>query len=416
MLANRRTPILLLIAAFFIRLFYVFAYPVGDSIRSDIKNYVEIGEMITNGVWLENHFFQPIGFPMLLGGFQLVAVDWPFWFGIFQVVLSTLTLSICWLVTKRCFGTSLATKSLFVGTFHLPWIAYTGFALTETIFTFLLSILALFSLKIIRTPQGKNSVLWGITYAVAMWFKSTHALLLPLFLFFSFKSKMNSSGKLWLKSIAMPILLVFLVSMVAHGLLTLQTIGKFQMGPSAAGFNLVEGKCPTKRNIDADGKEWMSPLYFQLGHRASKKWDFRVTESREFFWEGLKCIGDNPFTLVTSIENVGFLFTGNFLWPVNQLGLKNFAQLYDLVFAIFSIVGLSVFFLLCWRSVDKELISIWALPIISLFLCVYIFKSEIRFRLPFDVWIIPAALAGWNFIFAALRANSPTLPAHESRS
>ena len=37
----------------------------------------------------------------------------------------------------------------------------------------------------------------------------------------------------------------------------------------------------------------------------------------------------------------------------------------------------------------------WGLPILSLFLCVYVFKSEIRFRVPFDVFLIPVAVKGW---------------------
>jgi hypothetical protein len=32
---------------------------------------------------------------------------------------------------------------------------------------------------------------------------------------------------------------------------------------------------------------------------------------------------------------------------------------------------------------------------VALCLCVYVFKSEIRFRVPFDVWLIPMAIDGW---------------------
>jgi hypothetical protein len=38
---------------------------------------------------------------------------------------------------------------------------------------------------------------------------------------------------------------------------------------------------------------------------------------------------------------------------------------------------------------------VWALPLAALCLCVYVFKSEIRFRVPFDVWFIPMAFDGW---------------------
>ena len=48
-----------------------------------------------------------------------------------------------------------------------------------------------------------------------------------------------------------------------------------------------------------------------------------------------------------------------------------------------------------WRRERWGELIVWALPLAALCLCVYVFKSEIRFRVPFDVWFIPMAFDGW---------------------
>jgi hypothetical protein len=70
-----------------------------------------------------------------------------------------------------------------------------------------------------------------------------------------------------------------------------------------------------------------------------------------------------------------------------------------------------------WRLEMRREAIAWALPILGLCLCVYIFKSEIRFRVPFDVWGIPLAVAGW---LAVINQASPgvagaRLPASSQR-
>jgi hypothetical protein len=49
----------------------------------------------------------------------------------------------------------------------------------------------------------------------------------------------------------------------------------------------------------------------------------------------------------------------------------------------------------CWRGRCR----------LALFLCVYVFKSEIRFRVPFDVFFMPVALSGWTSIVFRLETG-----------
>jgi hypothetical protein len=69
-------------------------------------------------------------------------------------------------------------------------------------------------------------------------------------------------------------------------------------------------------------------------------------------------------------------------------------RLYELFFGAFLIVGL-VGWLRSWRGRCR----------LALFLCVYVFKSEIRFRVPFDVFFMPVALSGWTSIVFRLETG-----------
>jgi hypothetical protein len=73
------------------------------------------------------------------------------------------------------------------------------------------------------------------------------------------------------------------------------------------------------------------------------------------------------------------------------------ARLYELVSGPFLMAGVALWLLARWpwrREQWGELL-VWAVPLAAICLCVYVFKSEIRFRVPFDVWFIPMAFAGW---------------------
>lgn len=399
---QRALPFALLALAFAIRVAYVFAFPLSAAIGSDMQAYLEIAIEISTGQWSDRHFFQPVGLPLVMVAMHRLFADWALALSLLQAALSTATLALLWLTVRRAFGEKLALASLALGAFHAPWIAYTGLALAETIYTFFLALLAYLTAPLWETRKPSTALAWGAAFAVAFWFKSTHVLLLPLLSAGLLLSRRNSKPCPAMAAIAAP----FVVSLLLHGALTRTTIGRFQLTPSAGGFNLVEGKCPVKHNIDNEGRGWMSPLYYQLGYTEEKRWGHRATDSAAFTREGLKCIAADPRVLIESLENIPFLFFGNYLWPVNKLPWAWLGRLYELYFAAFAVAGLAAFAVS--RRRERESAWIWLTPLVALFLCVYIFKSEIRFRIPFDLWVIPLAFRGWQLMLAALRGGSPT--------
>ena len=237
-----------------------------------------------------------------------------------------------------------------------------------------------------------------MTFIAAFWIKGTHVFMGPVFLL-GFLGWRRWSWQA-VSRVAVPLSTVVAVGLLLHGMLTYRTIGAFQMSASAGGLNFVEGKCPIKRNTDVDGSSWFSPLYAQLGYRERKTWDRPFTDSSFFMREGLRCIQDEPFVLVQSLENIPFLFVGNVLWPATTISVAPYVKLHGVLWGYVLIAGLVAWCRSCWpvRADDWPVVLTWAVPILALFLCVYVFKSEIRFRVPFDVFFIPVALKGWASI------------------
>lgn len=373
-----------------------FVHPIDQSIYSDMENYVRMSESVLAGRWDEPLFFQPIGYPVLLAGLRLLTDDWLPLLGALQIVASSATMILVWRAAAHSFGRGVGLVTLTVAAVHLPWITYAGFAFAETFFTLVLAVLALIGPRLTRSPGVRLGLLWGAVFFLALLLKGTHIFVVVVFLLGLLLLKKRAS---WKAVIA--ISLSIWIGLLAHGAFTRQTIGRFQMTASAGGLNFVEGKCPVKANEDSAGAVWLSPLYYQLGKTDRKTWDRPFTDSGFYFSEGLRCILQNPLVLVQSIEGIPFLIIGNWMWPSNNLSYWDWIRLHEMAFAIFSLVGLSAFALLVLPRQDRDRMLAWTAPLIGLVLCVYVFKSEVRFRVPFDVWIIPLAAAGWQALWQA---------------
>jgi dolichyl-phosphate-mannose-protein mannosyltransferase len=387
----------LLLAAFLVRLAAIYIHPIRDSLYSDMGNYMLIAdELRGGGPWKATHFFQPIGFPSIAVVFKSLFTDWATALGLFQTLLSTATAAVVWRCAHLSFGPRVGMLALLVAAFHVPWVMLSTVALPETTFTFLLAVLLWLTLRVLEHASTGWSALWGLVFLLAFIVKGSHAFFGPMFLlgFLAWRGWSRQA----VQKVALPISAVVGAGLLLHGALAYRAIGSFEMISTEGGLNFVEGKCFYKQNFDSTGAGWYSPLYTQLGRAAVKKWDRPFTDHRYFMNEGLKCIRRNPRVLATSLEGIPFLFVGNTLWPATQFPTAPFTRAYDLVFGVLLAIGLGLGYKQMWPLTERTywLFIAWALPFLGLCLTVYVFKSEIRFRVPFDVWLIPVAVSGWT--------------------
>ena len=395
----RKTYILIFfifLLALFLRVLVMnYEDPLAQRIFSDMSVYTSIADQIMRGHWNPNHFFQSLGYPLIILATKKSANNWAQLLNVLQILASMGTLGFLYALTSRSFGEKVGIISLLIGCFHIPWIYLPGFALPETFFTFFLSAAAWYSYKIFKeTASPLNCILWAISFLFAFWLKGTHVLWAPLL----FLGLILMKGRASIKPVLV-IGFVLAIGLSMHGGLSYSKIGKVQLSASTGGLNFVEGKCPSKRNEDSIGYWWQSPLYTQLHMNEYKKWDQPFTNSSYFMKEGLKCIEKNPFVLVQSLESIPYLLFGNRMWPLTQNKFSQYFRLYELFFSLFLVIGLAVIMREAFSpemSLQHKLI--WFLPILSLFLCVYIFKSELRYRIPFDVWFIPVSVKGWMIL------------------
>ena len=362
-------------------------------IWSDMKIYVGIADKMSVDVWEVNHFFQPIGLPLIILFLKQHTPDWVWSLGVLHCCLSFLTLVFMWKAAEESFGFTTGLISLLIASVHLPWIYMNILALPETIFTFLLSVCAWLTGRIVRRARfmAPLSALWGLCFILAFWLKGTHALWGPLLVMGLF---LNSKRQALMPVLALVIPVA--AGLALHGAFTYAKIGKVQFSASNSGLNFVEGKCFYKRNSDTAGFTWFSPLYYQLDLKEPKQWDRPFTDTNYYWGQGLACIQRSPFVLFQSVENIAYLFFGNTSWPLNGLPRASKIRLYELFFSVFLICGMVVTARDSFRRFDPGNFLIWGLPVLALFVCVYVFKSEMRYRLPFDIWFIPLSVLGWR--------------------
>lgn len=408
-------PGLIILLTLIQRFYYsTVVHPPGIFLQSDIAVYGGIADAILAGDWKVSHFFQPAGFPMILAAIKFFTDNWSYWLAVIHAILGTATVYVIAKSAGECWGKMAERTTLIAGLIHVPWILYTGYAMPETIYTFLLSLLLYASLKIVRGQNAfRWSVGWGILFIISFYIKGQHAFLLPLFL----GTLTLFNRRAFRYSVTMG--LVVITGMALHWNFSRSMTGVGKISADTGGLNLVEGKCPSKKNTDPEtGITWWSPLYHSLHMDQHKKWDRPFSDSSYYRREGVKCIVKKPWVLVQSLENVPYLFFGNSLWPTNWQPMGEKVRLYEVLFVFFAIPGLLIFFLMMALHQRKEELLVWGLPVLSLFLCVYVFKSEIRYRIPFDVFIVPMALQGWATVIAAVRsarsvANGSTHHIHQ---
>ncbi|MGE3610613.1 MAG: ArnT family glycosyltransferase [Bacteriovoracaceae bacterium] len=393
---KNRNIFILFLLSFIARIIYsLYVHQPKDLIQSDMEIYFRISSLIQRGIWDENHFFQPVGFPLILLKLRDYFENWSLALSILQATASTLTLYFIWKTTSFTWGEKNAKFILIVGALHIPWILFTGLSLPETFYTFFLSILLWSGCQILYQHKTLlNSIIWGITFSIAFWIKGQHIFLLPLLIFSLWLKDKNR----FLNKTIIPVCLIFISSLSLHGHLTYKTIGKAQFSPTAGGLNFVEGKCPSKRNSDTKNMTFYSPLYYHLRMDTYKKWNHPFSDSTYFMQEGLKCIKENPMVLVQSLENIPYLFFGNPIWPLDWNKHANSIRLYELLFTLICLPGIFIYFFTMFKNFNSNEFILWILPMLSIFLTVYIFKSEARYRVPFDVFFIPVAIRGIDLL------------------
>lgn len=398
---NRKIVIgVLILTAILIRYAYIFNWHMPEQfIFSDIKAYHDRAQEMLQGHITKQDFFQPIGMTFFfISAFHFGSLEILSWI---QLLASILTVILIWKFSENVFGRTIGMLTLFLATFHYPFIFNSGVYLSECLFTFFV---ALFMYLLSLKPYPFShlwSFLLGFVFMLGFLLKGNFVLFVPLMMGWFY----------WVHRQVKPLIgfacAVGLV-LVIHGVLTYNLIGRFQLSASNGGLNFIEGKCPAKINKDIDGYFWQSPLFAQLGESKRKVWDQSFTDSGYFMKQGIDCILADPVVLLESIRYIPYLFINNDLWPSLETKAEHklTSRNYTLLFGFLALPAFIVGILLLLKNPRDPKFLFILLPVVSLCGLVWLFKGEMRFRVPFDVVILPLVVWGWikllEFIYPSL--------------
>ena len=388
-------PAVLLLANALVTAWVVFyLHPMETAVFSDMRGYVLRAAEIGRGHFDPNHFFQPIGYALWVALWRNAAGGGWWLLKLTHVALVWMSVYLGWRTARRLLPGRWDLAALVLMSAQVQWWALASFAVSETLYTFLITLLLWSAVRWAENPSKRFAAVVGLAFAAGFYVKGSAALFPLLLAAWSMLRAVPDMAAVRRAATHLAIMgsIATLVAL-AHGGFAYAKYGQFKLGADAGGLNFVEGKCPSKHNFDNRGSRWWSPLFVYLGETEEKHWGVPFSDQSYYWREGWKCVRENPLVLVTSGRYVYYLFAGNPLWPVEG-GPRHVAErVYEALFAIaitplFAIGMIAA--LRCWRKP----LAVPALLYLSLFLTVWIFKSELRFRVPFDAITMIYAASG----------------------
>jgi hypothetical protein len=294
---------------------------------------------------------------------------------------------------------------------HVQWVVLASFALAETLYTFLVTLLVWCAVRWAETSSSRFAVATGLAFAAGFYVKASAAPF-PLLLAGWTIARLRTDRQALVRGIAQLAVMGVAASSVVllHGSWADAKYGRFKLGADAGALNFIEGKCPAKRNYDSTGRSYMSPLFYWLGETREKRWDAPFLDTSYYWREGWKCVRESPAVLATSGRYVYYLFAGNPLWPLQFPVVHPAERAYETWFSL-AIVPLFALGMAAALRRWRTPIAVPALIYLALFVTVWIFKSELRLRVPFDAITMIYASYGaaiawrWASHFSRRRAD-----------
>jgi hypothetical protein len=373
---------LTLLAVVFRVVFIFILHPAESYLFSDMAGHEKRALDIINGYANAQNIEKPPGYHFL------VALSLSFFknleaIKLMQLVASVLTCFVVAEASKHLFGKRGYKPMFAIMAVHIPLIFIAGILMEECLFALTMAWLFLLLLK-------KSSYLkMGLVFGLAFCLKGTHVFFPPLAALWQLALRNCKVDKIF-RNWAIFALGLFVVLGLQLAL-TKKIYGTAKF-PSAGAVNFIEGKCEGDSQTDRNGSYRYSPLYSQIGRNRVRSWPFTFQESDQVWLAGWNCIKQNPYVLISSISSIYYLFHGNFHWPFSHTRFSELNAWYGMLFSFFVFPGI-LLGLLRLAKCPKRLFAF--LPALSLFICVWFFKSEVRFRVPFDTIFIPLSALGW---------------------
>lgn len=388
-----------------LRLIYLLAvHPPQRHIYSDMAGYVHRARALLDGhaEGIADSLYPP-GASYLFAALLKYDLDGGL-FIVAQWLLSLGTMAGLWLLARRLYGNRVAVLSLAIVTLYLPLFHYASLFLAENPFTCALVWAYVLLLRAIDAPVPASTALWalaaGLVAGLAAALKST--ILLPV-------AVTGVLVLLWLRARHRrgALTLVFGVGLgLATVLLPLASRctrlaeGHFCLISTNTAMNALMGHAGAKSEFRwFDGPRQMtfsftSPSAPLRGYSERVDLPFGAYDVPANLDELHRRIAADPrMALDSSLRNVADLFVGRDFWPAAHYRKRDWARAFQHLYK-WVLLPLALLWLL-WRAprllrLTDDSLSEWLLltPMLGLIATAFIALGEVRFRIPFDGFVI----------------------------
>jgi 4-amino-4-deoxy-L-arabinose transferase-like glycosyltransferase len=172
----------LLFAAFGVRAGYnLWGVGVNDLPSDDALDYHEIAvALLDTGDY--RHLGRPPLFPVALAGVYGLFGVHPFYGRVFLSVMGALTCGVIYLMGREAFGARVGAYAAWGAAFYAMLFRWSGYLLTETLFTFLLCLFIWSSQKSVRSPRLHYALAAGLFLGLATLTRPTTLAFIPFIL------------------------------------------------------------------------------------------------------------------------------------------------------------------------------------------------------------------------------------------
>jgi hypothetical protein len=398
-------------------LFILHLHPPQNHLSSDMGSYFKQAEHLVEGTATAqtggfSAYFKPQGYhffvalSVLLGKKQIFSEKLDF-LSFCQLLFSFLIPLVMWAAVRPWLGRVNAVIVLIIALFHFPFIHYAGFVMAEIPFTLLLAFLTWGLLKFRFPWKWWQGALLGLVWGVSVIVKGQSSLFPVVAALYSlfFRQVRLLSFRDRLKHVVPSWFFFAIAGCIPLGLHVAhlyQFEHRLVFSPTASGLNFYASKSPEcRRFIGSDGVTACSPAYHQTnGCGKGPTCSFDTTlDNGSFFWrEGWKKVFANPSLLFVGMHQALKLFVGNEAFPIfADDRYRDLNRLYEFLYVLFIFPGLLLGLLgSFFRNVSDRARFIFVLAWIAIFPYLFLMEAELRFRIPFDVVLIPLSIWGWS--------------------
>jgi hypothetical protein len=371
---------------------------------SDMRYYADVGDKLLRGQALDSYeqYFMPLGLSYLYAFVKLLGADPTVLIPICNIGADMLS---CWLVGRLAailVSPSLLTWALGAACLYPPFILQSSFLLTETLFLFLgLSAYYWYVNAVMyRQHPCLHGILFGISFALAVQFKTNLWLLIPLMLMASLVWKALRCPRTFVVGAIFSLtVLGSLVRPEARAV----SLDSMNRAVANASVNLYAGRTYARYIVlfDHEKSQWVHntppALFFKkknepiiMNHSPLDGWFF-IKASSSYVWA-------HKETVVTySAEHVLDLLGLVPYWPLVQTELAFLDPFLRLAVACGVILPALLSFGLLLNKRAKVLLG---LPLITILLVSIVFFGDPRYRLPYDGYLLILAVTFYSRVLA----------------